>query len=60
VYHWRAALIIGATFAVVGVVYLLLQGDGDSRDRTGATLLIVLGAAMAFGFGIIFKGARDL
>ena len=59
-YHWRAALIIGATFAVVGVVYLLLQGNDASMDRTGATLLIVLGGAMAFGFGIIFKGSRGL
>jgi hypothetical protein len=60
VYHWRSAIVIGAIFAIVGVAYLLLQGNGEWMDRTGATLLIVLGGAMAFGFGLILKGARDL
>ncbi len=59
-YHWRSGLIIGAIFAVVGVAYLLLQGNGEWMDRTGATLLIVLGGALAFGFGIVLKAAKDL
>jgi hypothetical protein len=60
VYHWRTALIIGAIFAAVGVVYYFLQGNGVYLDRVGATLLIILGAAMAFGFTILFKGSRGL
>ena len=60
VYHWRTALIIGAIFAAVGVIYYFLQGNGVYLDRVGATLLIILGAAMAFGFTILFKGSRNL
>jgi hypothetical protein len=60
VYHWRTALIIGAIFAAVGVIYYFLQGNGVYLDRVGATLLIILGAAMAFGFTILFKGSRGL
>ena len=60
VYHWRTALIIGAIFAAVGVVYYFLQGNGVYLDRVGATLLVILGAAMAFGFTILFKGSRGL
>jgi hypothetical protein len=60
VYHWRTALIIGAVFAAVGVIYYFLQGSGVYLDRVGATLLIILGAAMAFGFTILFKGSRGL
>lgn len=59
-YHWRTALIIGAIFAAVGVIYYFLQGNGVYLDRVGATLLIILGAAMAFGFTILFKGSRGL
>jgi hypothetical protein len=60
IYHWRTALIIGAIFAAVGVIYYFLQGSGVYLDRVGATLLIILGAAMAFGFTILFKGSRGL
>lgn len=59
-YHWRGALIIGAVFVVVGLAYFVLQGAGATMDRAGATLLVVLGGAMAFGFGVILKGSRDL
>ena len=60
VYHWRTAVIIGAVFAAVGLIYYWLQGNGVYVDRVGATLLIILGAAMAFGFSILFKASRDL
>ena len=60
IYHWRSALIIGAIFAAVGVIYYFLQGNGIYVDRVGATLLIILGAAMAFGFTVLFKGSRGL
>ena len=60
IYHWRSALIIGAIFAAVGVIYYFLQGNGIYIDRVGATLLIILGAAMAFGFTVLFKGSRGL
>lgn len=57
---WRNALILGFGFIVVGVAYWLLQGDGDFLDRTGATLLIILGGAMAFTFAILLRGSRGL
>jgi hypothetical protein len=60
IYHWRSALVIGAIFAAVGVAYYFLQGNGVYVDRVGATLLIILGAAMAFGFTVLFKGSRGL
>ena len=57
---WRNALILGAGFIVVGVLYYLLQGDGAFLDRSGATLLIVLGGAMAFTFAILLRGSRGM
>jgi hypothetical protein len=59
-YSWRPALLVGALFAAVGLIYLYTQGSGEWMDRTGATLLIVLGGAMAFAFGLVLKGTRDL
>ncbi|MBA2487871.1 MAG: hypothetical protein H0V36_00930 [Chloroflexi bacterium] len=59
-FTWRGAIIIGLAFVVVGVVYLLVQGSGEFMDRAGATMLIVLGAAMAFTFAIILRGSREL
>jgi multisubunit Na+/H+ antiporter MnhB subunit len=59
---WRNALILGIIFAAVGVLYYLVQG-GDTEvtsDRAGATMLIILGAAMAFVFGILLRGSREL
>ncbi len=58
-FTWRGAIIIGLAFVVVGVVYLLVQGSGEFMDRAGATMLIVLGAAMAFTFAIILRGSRE-
>lgn len=57
---WRNAIILGIGFIVVGVAYYFLQGEGRWLDRTGATLLILLGAAMAFTFTILLKGSRGL
>lgn len=57
---WRNALILGAGFIVVGVLYYLLQGDGFYLDRAGATLLILLGGAMAFTFAILLRGSRGM
>lgn len=59
-FTWRAAIILGLTFVVVGVLYLLVQGSGEFMDRAGATMLIVLGSAMAFTFAIILRGSREL
>ncbi|MGI8534533.1 MAG: hypothetical protein ACR2LP_06615 [Candidatus Limnocylindrales bacterium] len=59
-FTWRGAIIIGLAFMVVGVVYLLVQGSGEFMDRAGATMLIVLGAAMAFTFAIILRGSREV
>ncbi len=57
---WRSAIMIGVGFIVVGVLYLVTQGAGETMDRAGATMLIALGVAMAFGFAIILRGSRDL
>jgi len=59
---WRNAVILGITFIVIGVVYYLVQG-GDSAatmDRAGATMLLILGGAMAFVFSILLRGSRGL
>ncbi|HWH36718.1 MAG TPA: hypothetical protein VNT28_02965 [Candidatus Limnocylindrales bacterium] len=57
---WRNAIILGAGFVAVGVLYLLLQGDGLWLDRAGATMLIVLGLAMAFTFAVLLRGSRGM
>jgi hypothetical protein len=57
---WRAALVLGAIFAIVGIIYLLVQGSGTTADRSGAAMLIVLGIAMAFGFTVLLRGSREL
>lgn len=57
---WRSAIIIGIGFVVVGVLYLVTQGAGETMDRAGATMLIALGIAMAFGFAVMLRGSRDL
>ena len=57
---WRAALVLGAIFAAVGIVYLLVQGSGAFADRSGAAMLIVLGIAMAFAFSVLLRGSREL
>ena len=59
-YTWRGAMILGMFFVAAGVGYLLLQGSGEWLDRAGATMLIVLGAAMAFTFTILLRGSRGL
>ena len=57
---WRKTLVIGAFFIVLGVLYYFLQGDGTTIDRAGVTMLLLTGAAMAFGFAVLVKGSRDL
>jgi hypothetical protein len=57
---WRNAIILGVGFVAVGVLYLYLQGDGLWLDRAGATMLILLGIAMAFTFFILLRGSRGL
>jgi hypothetical protein len=57
---WRNALILGVIFIVIGVVYWYLQNTPGVIDLTGATLLVVLGLAMAFSFAILLRGSREL
>jgi hypothetical protein len=57
---WRNALILGLIFIVVGIIYLLVQGDGPWLDRAGVTMLVILGGAMAFVFSILLRGSREL
>jgi len=59
---WRNALILGIIFIAVGVLYYLVQGTdtATTSDRAGATMLIILGGAMAFVFAILLRGSREL
>jgi hypothetical protein len=59
---WRNALFLGVIFIVVGVIYFLVQGPdtGTTSDRAGATMLVILGLAMAFGFMVLLRGSREL
>jgi len=57
---WRYAVILGIGFVAVGVLYYLIQGEGTGLDRAGATMLVMLGAAMAFVFAILLRGSRSL
>ena len=60
-FSWRDAIVLGIVFVVVGVAYLLLQGNGEwSSIDAGATMLIVLGSAMAFVFAVLLRGSREL
>lgn len=64
-----ALLILGGIPALVGAIYFVLNTNrgtpatavsSGTVDYTGALLLVCLGAAMAFGFFVILRGARDL
>jgi hypothetical protein len=57
---WRNAIVLGLIFVAVGALYFLVQGGGATLDRAGATMLIVLGLAMAFTFTILLRGSRGL
>ncbi len=57
---WRNAVILGIIFVLVGLGYYLVQGEGPGLDRAGATMLILLGGAMAFVFAILLRGSREL
>jgi hypothetical protein len=61
VFVWRNAIILGIVFVVIGAAYWYLQGDNVLHlDATGATLLILLGVAMAFVFTVLVRGSREL
>ncbi len=58
---WRNAVILGIIFVIVGAAYWFLQGDSVLHlDAAGATLLILLGVAMAFVFTVLVHGSREL
>lgn len=57
---WRNAIFLGAGFVIVGLLYLALQGSGQTLDRAGVTMLVVLGLAMMFTFVILLRGSRGL
>ena len=59
-FAWRNALILGLIFIVVGVAYVVLNGPTPALDMAGATMLVVLGFAMAFVFAILLRGSREL
>jgi hypothetical protein len=57
---WRNALILGLIFVVVGVVYFIGNHGTVALDMAGATMLVVLGFAMAFVFAVLLRGSREL
>ncbi len=57
---WRNALILGLIFIVVGVVYFIGNRLTLALDMAGATMLVVLGFAMAFVFAVLLRGSREL
>ena len=57
---WRNALILGLIFIVVGVIYFFGNRLTVGLDMAGATMLVVLGFAMAFVFAILLRGSREL
>jgi hypothetical protein len=54
------AIALGAIFLVVGLIYGAVGWNTTGKDAGGAAMLIVLGIAMTFAFGIIVRGTRDL
>jgi len=54
------AIGIGAIFLIVGLIYGFVGWNTAGKDAAGAAMLIVLGIAMTFAFGIILRGTRDL
>lgn len=59
----RAALFLGSLPFVVGILYIvLIEIDAGEMisDAAGGTMLIALGFAMAFGFWVLLRGAKDL
>jgi hypothetical protein len=57
---WRNALILGLIFIVVGVAYWYVNHDNLGLDLAGATMLVILGFAMAFVFAVLLRGSREL
>ena len=57
---WRNALILGLIFMAVGVAYFFLNVPTTGLDVAGATMLFILGLAMAFVFTILLRGSREL
>ena len=57
---WRNALILGLIFVAIGVAYFFLNGPTIGLDQAGATMLVMLGIAMAFVFTILLRGSREL
>jgi hypothetical protein len=57
---WRNALILGVIFIVVGGIYWYVNHANPGLDYAGATMLVVLGFAMAFVFAILLRGSREL
>jgi len=57
---WPNAIVLGVMFAVAGVLYWYVQGNGLDIDRAGVTMLILLGVAMSFVFIILLRGSREL
>jgi hypothetical protein len=57
----RFAVVLGIVFVAVGIIYWFVQHfDLTTLDYQGATLLIVLGIAMGFGFTVLLRGSREL
>ncbi len=57
---WRNAIILGIVFMAIGIGYWYLQVNPAVIDLAGATMLVLLGVSMAFVFGVLLRGSREL
>jgi hypothetical protein len=56
----RAALVIGAMFAIAGIIYWFLNYTTEGWDPAGSVMLVLAGVAMTFGFLVLLRGSREL
>lgn len=58
--HPRNAIAVGALFAIIGIVYLVVPLIGGWEvDYAGSTMLIALGVAMAIMAYVLIAGSPN-
>jgi hypothetical protein len=56
----RSAALVGVLFAVIGVVYWVVQaGTGFAVDYAGVTMLLLLGIAMSIMCYVLIAGSSS-
>lgn len=57
---WRRAVLTGLVFVALGIVYGLLTVGSGKPEMAGATMLAVLGVAIAITFALVLRGSGEL